>query len=88
MRRLGGVGIAGGEFGSLVGGGGGLLVMETSDSIGGALGGVRRITTEGGVLEGRVAPRGENGGGGGGVASPASSVGGEEFLDDSDVDVA
>ncbi|XP_018021569.1 transcription factor Dp-1 [Hyalella azteca] len=59
-----------------------LLVMETSDSIGGALGGVQLLTTEGGVLQGRVARAAIS-------ESPTSSIAGDDeagvhTLDDSE----
>lgn len=68
-----------------------MLVVETSsDTLGGSLGGVQRLTTDGGVLEGRVARSLLMKGGANTEAvalvtpSPASSVAGEDFTEDSD----
>ena len=88
VHQLGGVAIAGGEFGHHVGGGGGMLVMETSDSLGGALGGVQRLTTDGGVLQGKIAPRALVVPSQDSSNSPESLMGGiEEIGADSDQDV-
>lgn len=62
-----------------------LVVQTSSDTLGGSLGGVQRLTTDGGVLEGRVA-RSMLLRSGREQPSPASSVAGEEFVEDSDVD--
>ena len=95
VQQLGGVALAGGEFGSHVPGG--MLVMETSDSLGCALGGVQKLTTEGGMLEGKIAPRSllvtpsgssSSHTAGSRLNSPASSCVVEELGTESDLEIA
>lgn len=77
VSQLGGLSSASGEFGNHAPSGhNGFIVMETTDKIGGALGGVQRLTTVGGVLEGRVARSLITGG-----DSPTSSAAGESLGD-------
>uniref|UniRef100_A0A6A7FZZ6 Transcription factor Dp-1-like n=2 Tax=Hirondellea gigas TaxID=1518452 RepID=A0A6A7FZZ6_9CRUS len=67
----------------------GMFVIETSDMLGHTLGGITSLTTDGGVLEARVAPATAAGVTGlGSSCSPASSIAGEELLfEDSDTEV-